>query len=555
MGGARLRLFRPALPALAVLVPTALVAWHGSVYGSWIVEDAGVAFAYARSIATGAGAVPQPGAEPVEAFTSPVWLALHVVGRWSGSFDRGTWFGVPDYVAFPKALGVLTAVAVFAGFHRAAKAVTSHPALVTLVAGALLAAVPSYVVWTVSGLENGLLAAAAVWLVAVMLPAVVDGRLLTPRVAVWCGLLAALAALTRADGVVYLAAYPLVALGLLRRGELRQVGRAVGISVGAFAVPFVASVVWRLVTFGTVLPGSAVTDLHGPLDIGVVVAWFDLVGYLAWPVVAAAVVIVVVAVAHRPADGVPARRPLGAVLVPFGLAGTGYLLLQPDWMEHLRFASSIWAVGALLIVLCALRVVAIVRARRAVLVGGGVAVAVAVVASAPSTVGAALDFGDYPSAPLCVAVEQTGRTVNAYQALVAAPEPTLLASDLGGAALTGTSRIVDLSGAADAHIAGFWAREDWTAFGDYVFATVRPTFVKGSEYTMSETGLGADPRLERDYVEIASDKDLTDWVRRDALRGPAQLDELRTLAETRLQPAVDEARNAGGASCGDRLTP
>ncbi len=540
---------------LAVLVPTALVAWHGSLYGSWIVDDAGVTFAYARSIATGAGAVPQPGAGPVEAFTSPVWLAMHVVGRWLGLFDRGTWFGVPDYVAFPKALGLLTAALVFAGFHRAAKAVTSRPAVVTLVAGVLLAAVPSFVVWTLSGLENGLLAAAAVWLVALMLPAVVEGRLLTPRVAVGCGLLAALAALTRADGVVFVAAYPLVALGLMRRGELRGITRAVGISLGAFAVPIAICAVWRLVTFGSVLPSQAVTDMQGLPDVGAAVAWFDLVGYLPWPLVVAAVVVVGVAVVHRSAAALPARRPLGAVLVPFGLAGLAFLLLHPDWMEHLRYATSIWAVGALLIVLCALRVIAIVRARRAVFVGGGVAVAAAVVASAPAMVGSALDFGDYPSAPICVAVEQTGRTVNAYEAVVAASGPTLLGPDLGAAALTSTSRIVDIGGTADPRIADFWEREDRTAFAEYVFATVRPTFIKGSEYTMSDSGLAADPRLERDYAEIASDKDLTDWVRRDALRTPTQLDELTTLAESTLQPAVDDAKNAGSASCGDRLTP
>ena len=48
------------LPALAVMVPAGLFVWHATLYGSWEIDDAGITFAYARSVATGAGA-----AEPV----------------------------------------------------------------------------------------------------------------------------------------------------------------------------------------------------------------------------------------------------------------------------------------------------------------------------------------------------------------------------------------------------------------------------------------------------------------------------------------------------------
>ena len=42
-------------------------------YGQWIVDDAGLTFAYARSLSTGAGPVLQPGAAPVEGFSSPAY--------------------------------------------------------------------------------------------------------------------------------------------------------------------------------------------------------------------------------------------------------------------------------------------------------------------------------------------------------------------------------------------------------------------------------------------------------------------------------------------------
>ena len=38
-------------------LPTAVAAGHASLYGRWEVDDAGITFAYARSVATGAGPV------------------------------------------------------------------------------------------------------------------------------------------------------------------------------------------------------------------------------------------------------------------------------------------------------------------------------------------------------------------------------------------------------------------------------------------------------------------------------------------------------------------
>ena len=67
--------------ATALGVPTVVLAIHTATYGPWIEDDAGITFAYARSLATGAGPVLQPGADPVEGFSNPLWLAILVLGR------------------------------------------------------------------------------------------------------------------------------------------------------------------------------------------------------------------------------------------------------------------------------------------------------------------------------------------------------------------------------------------------------------------------------------------------------------------------------------------
>ena len=71
--------------AVAVGVPSAVLGLHSASYGQWIVDDAGITFAYARSLATGAGPVLQPGAAAVEGYSDPTWLALLVAAhrlRW-----------------------------------------------------------------------------------------------------------------------------------------------------------------------------------------------------------------------------------------------------------------------------------------------------------------------------------------------------------------------------------------------------------------------------------------------------------------------------------------
>src|SRR5258707_10517841 len=98
-------------------VPAIVVALHSAFYGHWIVDDAGLTFAYARSLSSGDGLVLQPGAAPVEGFSSPAWMALLVVGRWLGLFDHGAWVGTSDIVVFPKLAALVCSFGTFLAIY------------------------------------------------------------------------------------------------------------------------------------------------------------------------------------------------------------------------------------------------------------------------------------------------------------------------------------------------------------------------------------------------------------------------------------------------------
>src|SRR5690348_6795119 len=71
---ARLRLI--VTLSLAAAPGFALFVIHGLRFGGWLIDDAGISFAYARNLAAGAGLVAQAGHAPVEGFSNPLWTLL-----------------------------------------------------------------------------------------------------------------------------------------------------------------------------------------------------------------------------------------------------------------------------------------------------------------------------------------------------------------------------------------------------------------------------------------------------------------------------------------------
>src|SRR5262245_37549022 len=57
-------------------VPFLIYIAHALLFGGWIVDDAGISFAYARNLAQGHGLVSQPGLPPVEGYSNFLWVLL-----------------------------------------------------------------------------------------------------------------------------------------------------------------------------------------------------------------------------------------------------------------------------------------------------------------------------------------------------------------------------------------------------------------------------------------------------------------------------------------------
>ena len=62
--------------SLPIILPFALLVLHSLLFRTWIIDDAGISFAYSRSFAAGHGLVSQPGTNPVEGFSNFTWVML-----------------------------------------------------------------------------------------------------------------------------------------------------------------------------------------------------------------------------------------------------------------------------------------------------------------------------------------------------------------------------------------------------------------------------------------------------------------------------------------------
>lgn len=537
---------------VAVAIPTALVAIHAGRFGHWIVDDAGLSFATARSLASGHGAALQAGAEPVETFSNPLWVALLVIGRWLRIFDSGSLNGVPDVVWFPKAIGLVCCAAMFDRMRAASAAIRPHRAtLVTLVAGSITAAIPSFVIWTMSGLENSLYAAAVVALASVLVVAIVEDRLAERRVAVVCGALAAVAALTRPDGLIYLAAYPIALLAT--SGCARDTVRTAATSIGTGLVPLAIYQAWRLVEFGAWVANPSVAKQQGVPGLADLDKPTDLVAYVGWAASVVTIVAVVTAWHRQPTI----RRPLLGLVVPLGLSVVAYTVLETDWMAQLRFATPFWPLLSLI------AVVAIATALDGVDVGtqriAAAGLAAVVLITGTQWNRRSSEFAAEPTVAMCAVARNTGFTFNTYADRLGIDDGTLLAVDGGGTALTSRLRFVDLSGLGDRRIARFWGDDDMEGLRDHVYDEVKPTFIRiwFGWSGIVPTGILDDPRLDRDYELVWGPVEGGgNYVRRDAVRDRRRLRQLQADAPD-LVAVVDAPWSRGntGWYCGTDLRP
>lgn len=466
---------KPPISLLWLALLGAVVGFFSMHVGrvwEFTVDEAAVAFSYARNLVDGHGYVLYPGAERVEAPESFLWVLLLTLAH-------------PLHIAhetFAKALGLafgagaLVAVAFFPSV-----AYGRRPRAFDLVAPAVSASFAHLALWTASGLETGLYTfLASLSLVAF---AWEERDMARPP---WSALVLSALFAARPDGAVVA-----VALGAVkgvragRSGLRRQdIFWTLGVTVGIGALE-----IFRLAYFAAVLPnGSRATGRAG---LAYVIAWIR--AYRLERLLALAPI----AMLSRRAW--PARAALAlAVLAGFVLP----LYRHGDWMEEWRYLAFVTPLGCLLVaeaLRVALRVaIGVVPAPRR----RGVAIALSLIAAWGMLREATRAYTTRFAAVRAHSTPTLGpERLRARYYLAAARafglrEVTVLDPAIGGLSDGFGLRVVDPLGVGDAAIA-HTRDHDPRGLLDVVFFERRPSFIR-----VDTAGLPPSPVLERLYLPL-----------------------------------------------------
>jgi hypothetical protein len=369
---------------------------------------------------------------------------------------------------------------------------------------------------------------------------------------VGAGISAAGLALTRPDGLVYLAAFPgVIALRLLNdRSSWRNDARSLAVFSAASILPVLGYYCFRVVYFGDFYPntyhvkgGPSLQDAVGFLVLSreQIIKTYDLFyGMFSWRA-GLFIILLILGTFHLLST---LRRSSAVVfLLPAAAcAWAAYNLLPCDWMGEFRFATPFFVILPLLMV--ALLAELLVKTsfsagvKKMIFV---IVLSLLVVHSSKVYFQRSIRFAEEPTVSFRGVAERYGLTFNYYADELGILDASILCPDLGGTLYYSKHKVYDLAGLCDRKIAAIIASRDNSKLLDHVY-DLRPTFIHLHDALAMYSGLNTSDTFKRLYVPIVetpskwaaeqgrNDVVSGDYVLRDACR-PERLEKLKHVLQ------------------------
>ena len=435
----------------------------------WWIDDAGITFAYSRSLAEGRGLVAQTWLPPEEGYSSSVWMLLLSAAHALGG----------DIPLTAKYVGIACSGAAMM-LCLWALARETRGTLTLATCGIALACAPT-VVWAVSGQEHALQSLILLLVV-----------LCVYRFENWrwpVAVLLAVFVLPRPEAPIIVIAIFCTAVYLTRRAG----GRFINAADAAVAlVPFAAFwglIAFRLVYFGDPMPnpfyakssGSGLIGLFNPLGAG----W----GYILSGLRDTTLFIVLGLVFLLPTR----RQPAWILISAAVLIGQAVFVVwaKGDWMQHYRFLMPVLPIALLLAALGLERLGSFTK-RLALC-------CVATLVLTQTTVMQLATYAEQPTTPLSV-VTEVGHTFKALADRLEIEDPLLAHHDAGGIAYYEMVRLVDLGGLINRAIGQNMDDKDFLPA--YLLEDARPDFVFGARNFAALSGFSDTQAFKDAYVRL-----------------------------------------------------
>jgi hypothetical protein len=303
------------IPTWAGLVPGhVLLLAHLAHYAYVDVDDAYIAFRYARNFALGDGLLFNPGEPPVEGYSAFLWvITLAGLAR----------IGL-EIPSSAQVLGAILSILAWIGMVLILRRSGSSK-YAAWIAGLWLAASGSYAMWSMSGLETGLVAVLVILSYGLLAREELHGS------GYLSGFSLALLGLARAEGVIFFVSALVLKAVMHLRGQSARTVREDTKWLLAFVIPFLGFMIWRVSYYGTLVPNAVFAKSGGGYLYHALRGAYYTFQFLAAG--AALLVFLIAAVALLRFD-----RPVVRYGV-VGLAAYSALILFAggDWMPQFRF--------------------------------------------------------------------------------------------------------------------------------------------------------------------------------------------------------------------------
>lgn len=524
-----------------LIFPMAVYVFHSYFFSNWMIDDAGISYAYARSFAEGHGLVSQPGVPPVEGFSNFLWVMF---------LTPLVFLKISDPVILTKIASFICIVLAYFVFVETWWRLPRISPISILLVLLLISINTSFVVWTTSGLENPLNILLLCLLLRELLRISTSTEQSSSRAAI-IGILVTAISLTRPDGVMYIAVFP-VCLLIVRLYEKKAPTRrefyAVAAYLAAFILSFGAFLLFRMYYFDAILPNTyyakggiidpmSIILLKPPVILKLKQLMSSVVG--SWGPSVAIIILILTAVSL-------VKNWLGVehivVLTSLLTSVLVYLLLPNDWMGEFRFGTPFILFFWTYTVFLTDRLIGKFQSednRKKALV---------FIIAAPALVLASFDsfdrtkvFSANPTVPFRLVEKEYGIRFNKYADALGLMNASVLLPDLGGTLAVSRLRVYDLAGLCDKNIARTLIHSN-AEFRNYVFDEIRPSFIHSHHVWTLHAQFFGDERFRRDYVPIHEYLDASilkttgrsiqsgDYVRREVIdKYPDGLSRLRSI--------------------------
>ncbi|MEA2031289.1 MAG: hypothetical protein U9N55_06825 [candidate division Zixibacteria bacterium] len=506
---------------LIILIPFSIYLFNTSFLSDWIIDDAGITYAYAKNLAHGYGLVSQPGVSPVEGYSNFLWLLLMVPFFWINIFH--------PYITV-KAISFICVLLTYIYLHFSIKHITNKilPSFIVLI---YLSLNTSYLVWTCSGLENPLLGLIGVILLFHLLK-IPTGKCTNTKNSIKIGLIVSIIGLTRPDGIMYSLVFPTYLLYLFLFSKLKYKNilcsfisyiSTVILLIGAF-------IVFRYLYFGQFYPNTYYVK-GGPTISKIIkslllqdtyltkmqVLVSSLFGNYFWLITILTIILSATILIIKKVK----RDNIVILLIITYISLLTHILMPNDWMGEFRFATLfIIYYYCILIILITLIIDLLIHKFRYKAV---ITVLIFTILLGGISEEYYSRFRKFIDAPV-VAFEGVKRyysdRFDNYSDKLNLTSASILLPDIGATLFYSKLKVYDLVGLTDPVIAKILKR-DKKRFYDYVFKEIKPTFIHIHGNWTFQSNFDSDPRFRMDYVPISEYKDtwIKDKTNKDMMSG------------------------------------